>query len=79
MWAIMAAVLPLIALYHGKVRAMSGKCPAVVESPYDVDIVLFDIAEQERKIDVATVEVMEMEEVNMLFFQLMKQNKSRNM
>ena len=61
--AVVAAVLPFVAACHGKMGALAGKGPAVVESPDRGDMVLFYIAKQQGKIQVTAMEIVEMDDV----------------
>ena len=61
--AVVAAALPFIAACHGEMGALPGKSPAVVEGPDRGDAVLFYIAKQQGKIQVAAVEIVEMDDV----------------
>lgn len=59
----MTTGLPLVALYHGKVRTMSGETPAIMESPDYRNVAALDVAEQNGEVDVTPMEVVQMEEV----------------
>ena len=67
---VMTASFPLFALYHGKVRAYARKCPAIVKRPNDFDASLFDIAKQHRQIDIAVVEIVQVNNIGLEFVDL---------
>ena len=50
--------------------ANRGECPAIVQGPDNGDIVLFNIAEQYRDIDKTAVQVMQMNNIGRVLFNL---------
>lgn len=61
--ATVTACLPFVTLRDGEMRAYGGKRPAIVERPHDGDIPSFDIPKQERKVDIAAMQVVQMDQV----------------
>ena len=52
--------LPLLALYHSKVRTMARKRPAVMERPFHLHIrVFFDPVEQHFYIDIVAMQIVQ--------------------
>ena len=66
---MVTASLPTIALYHSKVRTVTSKCPAVVQRPDNPDIVLLDVMEQHGKVLTEAMQIMQVNDVWLKFFQ----------
>ena len=66
--AVRTMTLPLLALYHGKGRAMTSKCPAVVQRPFHLHFwMLFDPIKQHLHIDVVAVQIVQPQQVWFIF------------
>ena len=71
--AVVTAAFPFLAVGKSKIGALPGKSPAVVESPDRGDTVLFYIAKQQEKIQVAPVEIVDMDDVRPYLVQASQQ------
>ena len=59
---------PLLALYHGKVRAMASEGPAVMQRPFHLHFrMLFDPIKQHLHIDIVAMEIVEPQQVWFVF------------
>ena len=70
------SLFPLVTFNHGKVRTMPGEGPAIVKCPDDPDIPLPDKLKQKGDVYIAVMEIVQMENMNLLFFYLSKKRKS---
>lgn len=61
---VKALCFPFVAACHNIVGAMSGKCPAIMQRPYDIQIVFFDIAEQHTQIYAVRMQVVKVNQLN---------------
>jgi hypothetical protein len=59
----MASSLPFIALYQCKVWALTSESPAVMKSPNYRDFAALYILKQYGKVNIAIVEVMQMDDI----------------
>lgn len=60
---MVATALPFIAACHGEMGALPGKGPTVMKGPDRGDAVLFYIAEQHRNIKIASVKIVEVNNI----------------
>ena len=60
--------LPLLALYHGKVRTMASEGPAVMQRPFHLHFrMLFDPIEQHLHVDVVAMQIVQPQQVWFIF------------
>jgi hypothetical protein len=67
--------LPFVTLSHGKVWAVPGKSPTIVQRPNNLDIVLFYVFEKHRKVNIPAVQVVQMYYIRTKAFQLTNQSE----
>ena len=66
--AVRTMALPLLALYHGKVRTMASEGPAVMQRPFHLHFrMLFDPIKQHLYIDIVTMQIVQPQQVGFIF------------
>ena len=66
--AVRTMALPLLALYHGKVRTMASEGPTVMQRPFHLHFrMLFDPIKQHLHIDIVAMEIVEPHQVWFVF------------
>ena len=63
LYTIKATGFPFVALYHCKIRAISGKCPAIMKGPVYFDMVFTQIAKQHFQVAIVSVKVVEVDNI----------------